>query len=176
MNHRTRGATSRRAKVSMAVVATALSVLSSAASAHAAATGSDKAGPAARAAAHVVTAPAAPVVAAAPTAMNSTSPYVVRGDVQTGHVNPGVTYTCNYGYLCALVWDPTTNNWKIFYFYNCTTYELFYWNGWGYYLDNQTGSAITTFYDGAYHPISSTAPDRVQDSYNWGPVYWVTVC
>jgi hypothetical protein len=100
----------------------------------------------------------------------------VSPSVSTGHIAPNGTYSCGSGNLCALAWDPTTANWKIFYFYNCNDYSLSNWNGTGYYYDNQTGNVTSYFFDDWYIVWLSFTPDRTQHSYNWDPIYTIENC
>ncbi|MES5824595.1 hypothetical protein [Streptomyces sp. RG80] len=131
-------------------------------------------GPAAR----VVTLPPAPegagpavsakaVAAASPT----TSPAV-----RTEHGPPGSTYVCEAGNLCTNVWDPTTNDWKTFFFYNCNRYYLSDWNGGGDYFNNQTGNVTSYFYGQSGNVLASFPPGSAPVAYNWDPVWSIRNC
>ncbi|MEU6389121.1 hypothetical protein [Streptomyces sp. NPDC046939] len=92
----------------------------------------------------------------------------------------GGTYSCDYGYLCARVWDPTRGQYKVFDLYYCDTYSLSYWgsggDGGGFY-NNQTTGTVATFYNstgGVYH--SSTAYGVAPTWFNWDPVWKIKNC
>lgn len=131
-------------------------------------------GPAAR----VVTLPPAPKGAgpavsakAAAAASPTTSPAV-----RTEHGPPGSTYVCDAGTLCTNVWDPTTNDWKTFFFYNCNRYYLSDWNGEGDYVDDQTGNVRSYFYDQSGNVLTSFQPGGEPVPYNWDPVWSIRNC
>lgn len=89
---------------------------------------------------------------------------------------PGGTYSCASGNLCAGVWDPNAGQWKVFKLFSCTTYALSNWNGSGFYLDNQTGSPLSTFQDQSHNVIFSFFPGGGQQNFNWDPVWFIKNC
>ncbi|MFR0357555.1 hypothetical protein [Streptomyces sediminimaris] len=120
------------------------------------------------------TAPAAP--AGAKTARPAaTSPYTSPGS-SAGHVAAGASYTCEYGNLCSLAWDPTVGQWELFKMYYCNRYYLYYWNGGGAYLNNQTPGSVGHFYDVNGGNLKTIYRDTTQRSYNWDPVYSIRNC
>lgn len=119
-------------------------------------------------------APAAPV-SALDVGANATSPYTSPNST-TGHVAPGGAWTCEYGRLCELVWDPTTNSWEIFKMYYCNRYYVYYWNGGGYYLNNQTSSAVGYFYGSSGNKLKTIYRDTTLRYYDWTPVYSIRNC
>jgi hypothetical protein len=129
----------------------------------------------------VLTAPPAPSGTVSALAAAATAP-TISPSVTTGHVAAGGSYTCPYKDLCALPWDPTTGSWKIFYLYDCAKYAVSYWDGTGYYLDNQTTSAVSAFYNQSSAVLSppgyftADGTGRVQQSYNWTPVWYIRNC
>jgi hypothetical protein len=89
----------------------------------------------------------------------------------------GPGYTCDPGNLCARVWDPTRNTYKVFKFYRCATYSLANWNGTGGYANFQTGSRATaTFYGATGNVLRNVPIDEQNTSYDWGPVYKIRNC
>jgi hypothetical protein len=119
-----------------------------------------------------LTAPPAPVGAQDLRAM-ATSPYTSPAST-AGHVNPGATYTCAAGNLCSLAWDPTTGNWEVFRMYYCNLYALSYWNGGGYFWNNQTSGTVARF-NGSSSTPTDTAPTG-QTYIDWTPVYSIRNC
>ncbi|MFD4874387.1 hypothetical protein ACFWOB_13555 [Streptomyces sp. NPDC058420] len=85
------------------------------------------------------------------------------------------TFTCGAGNLCLEVWDQTVSKWKIFYLYNCNRYSLSNWTGNGYYLNKQTGSVTSYFYDANGNVLRSFSPPQVGDQ-DWNPVWSVRNC
>lgn len=89
---------------------------------------------------------------------------------------PGGTYSCASGNLCTGVWDPNAGEWKIFKLFTCATYALSNWNGSGFYLDNQTGSPLSTFQDQFHNVLFSFFPGGGQQNFNWDPVWFIKNC
>ncbi|MFD3582006.1 hypothetical protein [Streptomyces sp. NPDC058683] len=121
-----------------------------------------------------ITAPAAPAGASAKIAAANaptTSPAV-----STTHVAPGGTAPCASGNLCAVVWDPTTSDYKVFYFYTCNRYSLSYWNGGGTYADHQTGGVTSYFYGQSGNVLATVTPDPATYSFDWTPVWSIRNC
>jgi hypothetical protein len=118
-------------------------------------------------------APAAPE-AAARTSLLAASPGV-SPPVNSIHVAPGQSYICYVGSLCTTVWDPTTSDWKAFGFYYCNTYSLSNWNGYGNWINVQTGGAWAYAYD-----QSGTTIDAFQAGYQgtayWSPAWYIKNC
>jgi hypothetical protein len=89
----------------------------------------------------------------------------------------GPGYTCPTGNLCARVWDPTVNKYKVFKFYNCNTYSLSNWEGTGGYANRQTGSRATaTFYGQSGNVLKNVPVGDSQNGYNWSPVWKIRNC
>ncbi|MFD3843974.1 hypothetical protein ACFWWC_48590 [Streptomyces sp. NPDC058642] len=128
--------------------------------------------------ARVITLPPAPagagsaVSAKAAAAVSPTTSPAVR----TEHGPPGTTYVCEAGNFCTNVWDPTTNDWKTFFFYNCNRYYLSDWNGEGNYWNNQTGNVTTYFYGQSGNVLTSFQDVRKNVDYNWDPVWSIRNC
>ena len=126
---------------------------------------------------HVLIAPSAPQGAAAMSAKSAaassprTSP-----SVRTQHVQPGQTYDCASGNLCAVVWDPTTYNYKVYFLYTCSRYSLSYWNGTGNYYDAQTGGVTSYFYGQSGNVLKSFTPDFQNHDQDWTPVWSIRNC
>ncbi|MER7706611.1 hypothetical protein ABTX81_27410 [Kitasatospora sp. NPDC097605] len=94
-----------------------------------------------------------------------------------GHVPPDSDYQCAPGNLCALVWDPTTADYKIFYLYDCARYSLSGWNGQGFYADNQTGGVRSYFYGANGGVLKSFTPDGgANHTQDWTPVWSIRNC
>jgi hypothetical protein len=129
---------------------------------------------------HLLTAPSAPAGAASRSIRpaSGTSPWVSPG-VQTEYASPGSTYYCNYGDLCTMAWDPTVGLWKIFHLYDCHYYTLYYWNGQGYYYDNQSGNVWSYFFyiDGTPSvEFTVSMAGHINNPENWGPIYYIRNC
>ncbi|MGX5209671.1 hypothetical protein ACWKT3_13350 [Streptomyces violaceus] len=89
----------------------------------------------------------------------------------------GPGYTCPTGNLCARVWDPTVNKFKVFKLYDCHTYSLSNWGGTGGYANRQTGSRATaTFYGQSGNVLKNVPVGDSSTSYNWGPVWKIRNC
>lgn len=108
---------------------------------------------------------------------NAVAP-TISPSVGTSHVPPSTGYNCPYGDLCAVVWDPTTGSWKVFYLYNCARYYLYNWIGTGNYYDHQTPGTVSHFYGsggGIVKTFTATSsPTNV--SQDWTPVYSIRNC
>lgn len=130
--------------------------------------------PAASAPAVTRTAPSAPadVQNFGPTA---TSPYTSPAST-AGHVNPGQTYTCEYLNLCELVWDPTTGNWELFKQDPCNRYYVSYWDGGGYFVNNQTSGTVSSFYGSSGNTLWTDTSPTSQTYADWTPVYSLRNC
>ncbi|MEV7324171.1 hypothetical protein [Streptomyces sp. NPDC093970] len=124
---------------------------------------------------HVLVLPPAPVGAASQSVAAAVSP-TSSPAVRTAHGSPGQTYTCASGNLCAVVWDPTTNDYKQFFFYNCARYSLSYWNGTGNFYDAQTGGVTSYFYGQSGNVLRSFTPDFTNHDQDWGPVWSIRNC
>ncbi|NEA63345.1 hypothetical protein [Streptomyces sp. SID12488] len=96
--------------------------------------------------------------------------------VRTEHKPPSTSYTCASGNLCAVVWDPTTSDYKIFFFYSCNRYYLSSWDGTGNYYDHQTGGVTSYFYGQSGNVLKSFTPDSGIHDYNWTPVWSIRNC
>ncbi|MFJ8113849.1 hypothetical protein [Streptomyces sp. NPDC096132] len=120
------------------------------------------------------TAPSAPVGVQnlGPTA---TSPYTSPAST-AGHVTPGQTYTCEYLNLCELVWDPTTANWELFKQDPCNRYYVYYWDGGGYYINNQTTGTVSSFYGSSGNTLWTDTSPTGQTYADWTPVYSLRNC
>ncbi|QKW05903.1 hypothetical protein HUT18_05340 [Streptomyces sp. NA04227] len=120
-------------------------------------------------------APAAPTGNGGGTTFGGYAPSVTPA-VQTSHVDANGYYLCKVGYLCALAWDPTTTSWKVFHFWYCDYYDLAYWNGGGYYLNQQTNHAQAIFYNSSWSEVTYANADGVQRWQDWNPVYHIRSC
>ncbi|WP_329281351.1 hypothetical protein [Streptomyces sp. NBC_01451] len=96
--------------------------------------------------------------------------------VRTSHIQPGASYTCASGNLCAVVWDATTSDYKVFFFYSCNRYSLSGWDGTGTYYDAQTGGVTSYFYGQSGNVLKSFTPDSTNHTYNWTPVWSIRNC
>ncbi|MES5820807.1 hypothetical protein [Streptomyces sp. RG80] len=88
----------------------------------------------------------------------------------------GEHISCDTGNFCAGVWDPTVNQWRVFFLYDCHLYHLSNWQGTGEVVNSQTGNAQATTHgqNGALiqtYPVSADAPDV-----NWDPVWSIRNC
>ncbi|WP_371657460.1 hypothetical protein [Streptomyces sp. NBC_00280] len=125
----------------------------------------------------VLIVPAAPSGAAAVSARSAAvSTPTSSPSVRTSHFQPGASYTCASGNLCAVVWDPTTSDYKVFFFYNCNRYYLSSWDGSGNYYDAQTGGVTSYFYGQSGNVLKSFTPDSTNHAYNWTPVWSIRNC
>ncbi|CAL9279694.1 hypothetical protein [Streptomyces sp. SudanB182_2057] len=152
----------------VAALAVALAALFFAAPAQAAAPVNPTAG------SRVLVTPPAPHGASAKTVLAS-SPGI-SPSVSTSHLPPNTPYTCSSGNLCAVVWDPTTSDFKIFYLFNCAKYSLSYWSGNGNYYDAQTGGVTSYFYGQSGNVLKSFTPDFTNHTQDWSPVWSIRNC
>ncbi|MFE6845302.1 hypothetical protein [Streptomyces sp. NPDC057686] len=127
------------------------------------------------ASARVLVAPAAPADARSAPLAAASSPGISPG-VTTSHVAPSGSYTCNSGYLCTLVWDPTTSDWKMFHLYTCNRYSVYNWDGNGWYFDNQTGNPTSYLYNQGGGVVKSFRPGGGQQGQDWTPIYSIRNC
>ncbi|MDQ0947074.1 hypothetical protein QFZ24_000997 [Streptomyces phaeochromogenes] len=91
-------------------------------------------------------------------------------------VPPGDSVTCDTGNFCAGVWDPTVNQWRVFFLYDCNRYYLSNWHGTGEVMNSQTDNAQATIYGENGNviqtfPVSTDAPDV-----DWEPVWSIRNC
>ncbi|GIH03963.1 hypothetical protein Rhe02_20300 [Rhizocola hellebori] len=128
----------------------------------------------------VLTAPAAPpgALAKGDMAIAVVEP-TTYPSVTTHPVAPGAIYTCGAGYFCALVWNPVTNLWKVFFFYYCQTQYVYNWLGGGAYLNNQNPPVQPTQIYGQYGELLAALvvenPRRQRD-FDWNPVWSLKPC
>ena len=126
--------------------------------------------------ARTLIAPPAPAKIGAARAAAATSPWTTPS-TRSIHVAPGGGYTCASGNFCASAWDPTTGNWEVFFMGTCAEYSLHYWNGGGYYYDNQYGAgAVTYFYNVNHGTIDHDRTRAVTLPFDWTPVYGIRNC
>ncbi|MGC9541785.1 hypothetical protein [Streptomyces sp. UG1] len=93
------------------------------------------------------------------------------------YVKKGNSTNCGSGNLCLAVNDPTRpDTWKVFKLYTCRTYSLSYWNGTGYYYNNQTGSRATATFYGSSGNVLKNVPINASGQYNWSPVWKIRNC
>ncbi|MFB7471549.1 hypothetical protein [Kitasatospora sp. NPDC056184] len=129
-------------------------------------------------AAPVLVAPPAPPSSpqgppAAPAAVSPT----VSPSAPFGHVPADSDYQCAPGNLCALVWDPTAGDYKIFYLRSCARYSLGGWYGQGFYADNQTSGTRSYFYDANGGVLKSfTSDGGANHTQDWTPVWSIRNC
>ncbi|MET7298946.1 hypothetical protein [Embleya sp. NPDC005575] len=64
--------------------------------------------------------------------------------------------------MCLSVWDTTRSpdQWKVFILRTCGIYNLAYWEGGGFWENNQTGDARGTFYRGKHGTGIYTTTDK----------------
>ncbi|ANS65932.1 hypothetical protein SLINC_3708 [Streptomyces lincolnensis] len=91
-------------------------------------------------------------------------------------VPAGSHITCDTGNFCAGVWDPTVNQWRVFFLYHCNRYHLSNWQGTGEVVNSQTDNAQATTYGQNGNviqtfPVSTDAPDV-----DWDPVWSIRNC
>ncbi|MCD7441448.1 hypothetical protein K4B79_24880 [Streptomyces lincolnensis] len=91
-------------------------------------------------------------------------------------VPDGSHITCDTGNFCAGVWDPTVNQWRVFFLYHCNRYYLSNWQGTGEVMNSQTDNAQATTYGQSGNviqtfPVSTDAPDV-----DWDPVWSIRNC
>lgn len=103
-------------------------------------------------------------------------PPTISPSVVTEHVSEVGGFTCHRGELCTQVWDPTVSRWKVFHLYNCRMYSLSNWLGSGYFVNNQTGNAVASFYDQNGRLLFRTSPDNVLYPLNWDPIWYIRNC
>ena len=89
--------------------------------------------------------------------------------------------SCPSGNACAVVWDWSQSNWKVFELYNCATYSVSNWLGGGVPNNNQTpyGSPANTLrlYGANGAEINTGYAARSQTySVNWDAVYKIRNC
>ncbi|MFI9171992.1 hypothetical protein [Streptomyces lincolnensis] len=91
-------------------------------------------------------------------------------------VPSGSHITCDTGNFCAGVWDPTVNQWRVFFLYHCNRYHLSNWHGTGEVSNSQTDNAQATTYGQngdviQIFPVSNDKPDV-----DWEPVWSIRNC
>ncbi|MET9119018.1 hypothetical protein ABZX38_33175 [Streptomyces longwoodensis] len=116
-------------------------------------------------------APSASQVSALRATAPSTAPAASYREYSGGESAP-----CSRGVLCTAVWNPVSQKWRQFNLSACNLYNVFYWQGDGYYFDNQTGGVRSYYYGQAGNVLLSFTPDATQRTYNWDKVYSVRNC
>ncbi len=124
---------------------------------------------------NTATLPQAPVSENSASGALATSPGI-SPSTDFEHKNSGETYTCNVGTLCAIAWDPVYGKWKVFKLYYCNTYSLSYWNGGGFYWNNQTSGTTGHVYGSSGQVIKDMYTNEGQQSYNWDPAWKIKNC
>ncbi|MEV0241669.1 hypothetical protein AB0I06_17300 [Streptomyces sp. NPDC050674] len=122
----------------------------------------------------VLVAPPAPQGAAARPVPAAVSP-TISPSTRWIHRAENETFDCNAGNLCLEVWDPTVAKWKVFFLYTCNRYSLSNWLGTGYYLNKQTGSVTSYFYNAQGQVLRAFTPPQV-GTQDWDPVWSVRNC
>ncbi|WP_326761935.1 hypothetical protein OHB35_46470 [Streptomyces phaeochromogenes] len=112
---------------------------------------------------------------AASSATSAVSP-TISPAVPSQLVPSGGHVTCDTGNFCAGVWDPTVNQWRVFFLYDCNRYYLSNWQGTGEVMNSQTDNAQATIYGQNGNviqtfPVSTDAPDV-----DWEPVWSIRNC
>jgi hypothetical protein len=127
-----------------------------------------------------VTAPSAPASTQAKVDVRATSPSISPAAERIRYVPDGESYSCSYGRLCARVWDPTRNTYKVFDLYACHTYSLAHWGGGGDgggFYNNQTTGTVASFYNSAGTVVyNSTAYDFAPGDWTWDPIWKIKNC
>ncbi|MFH9819745.1 hypothetical protein [Streptomyces sp. NPDC017230] len=89
----------------------------------------------------------------------------------------GNNYSCPTGRLCARVWDPTRNTYKVFDLYYCKTYSLSYWGGRGGFYNYQTDGTAAKFYNSRGAVVhTSIARSTANSGWNWDPIWKIKNC
>ncbi|HEX8106217.1 MAG TPA: hypothetical protein VF516_00755 [Kofleriaceae bacterium] len=89
------------------------------------------------------------------------------------------TYIVSPGNFYAVVANPVTGGWRVFALFTCTTYSVNFWNGTGFYFDDQTGNPGTIVYDQNHNPLNPPGtifPGGGQQGINWNPVWFIKNC
>ncbi|MFJ8634075.1 hypothetical protein [Streptomyces sp. NPDC093568] len=112
---------------------------------------------------------------AAPSAASAVPP-TISPAAPSQLVPSGSHITCDTGNFCAGVWDPTVNQWRVFFLYRCNRYYLSNWQGTGEVKNSQTDNAQATTYGQSGNviqtfPVSSDSPDV-----DWDPVWSIRNC
>ncbi|MFI8324209.1 hypothetical protein [Streptomyces sp. NPDC085529] len=127
----------------------------------------------------LITVVAAPAGAQAESGVPATAPTISPAAERVRYVADG-TYSCPTGRLCARVWDPTRNTYKVFDLYYCNTYSLSYWgNGGdgGGFKNYQTDGTVARFSNSAGTVVhTSTAPDVAPSWWGWDPIWKIKNC
>lgn len=124
----------------------------------------------------VLTAPDRPANADSLAGLAAVSPSIYPA-TSVWYVPPGGTYNCAGGNACAAVWDPTRNEYKVFYLFYCRTYALSNWYGQGSVKNLQTGGARMVLLDANRNYLTSYPADGVLKTvWDWGPVYYIKNC
>ncbi|MDH6221637.1 hypothetical protein [Streptomyces pseudovenezuelae] len=124
---------------------------------------------------HYLMLPTAPHSAAARSAV-AHSPGISPAANKVVHVAVGDGVACDSGNFCTAVWDPTTNDWKVFFLFQCALYSLSYWNGDGYYANSQTGGAVAIVYGQSGNELVRAPVEPVTYLYNWDPAWSIRNC
>ncbi|MEX1656449.1 hypothetical protein ABZ960_25280 [Streptomyces pseudovenezuelae] len=92
-------------------------------------------------------------------------------------VPAGDHVTCDTGNFCAGVWDPTADQWRVFFLYDCDRYYLSNWHGTGEVMNSQTDNAQATLH-GQNGDVLRTFPVDTTDApdVDWEPVWSIRNC
>jgi hypothetical protein len=86
---------------------------------------------------------------------------------------------CETGTLCADVWDPTRNAFKVFIMRTCATRALHDFHDYDHlteFINHQTPGTVTRFLGRGHNLlVKSTAPSYTTEI-DWGPVWYIDVC
>ncbi|MEU3935644.1 peptidase inhibitor family I36 protein [Streptomyces sp. NPDC029044] len=93
----------------------------------------------------------------------------VRGVPATG--NPS---DCPRGNLCLYTGRDYSGT--MFPLYNCGTYNLYNWNGFGSVANNQTGGAVGTLYNRNWTVNLSISPGTATPSWDYAPIWFARPC
>lgn len=124
---------------------------------------------------HVMVLPAAPH-GVTPKSTAANSPGISPAADKVVHVAFDDHVVCTSGNFCTAVWDPTTNDWKVFFLFTCRKYYLSYWQGDGTYMNSQTGGAVAIFYGQNGNELKRIPAGEAHYPYNWDPVWSIRNC
>lgn len=91
-------------------------------------------------------------------------------------VPSGTTITCDGGNFCAGVWDPTVDQWRVFFLYHCNRYHLSNWHGTGEVKNSQTDNAQATTYGQNGNVIQTFPVSADEPDVDWEPVWSIRNC
>ncbi len=115
-------------------------------------------------------------------ALAATAPSIFPRTVTQDIPRTGGTFTCPSGNFCTIVANPVTGGVRVFKLFTCTTYSMSFWEGSGFYIDNQTGNPGTVVFDRNMHALNPPGtifpdgPNAPAHGINWSPVWFIRNC